>query len=229
MVLRISKIELRISDLDFAIRISQSEIALPLRELEALARALLPVLLSLLNSRIACHQPGLLQRRTKIPIEFNQRPCDPMPNSARLTRWATARNVDQNVKLVCRIRQLQRLANNHAQCFVGKVLRKRFPINNYLTSARSQINSRGRGLAPSRTVVLNLSHCLSCPLIFSVFNFDLKERLVRRVAGVGLGGDVRHRRKSSVSLPLLCPAYSSATCLLPPARSLAPGVFGTSR
>ena len=35
-----------------------------------------------------------------------------------------------------------------------------------LTRTRTQVNSRGRGFAPSRTVVLNFSHCLWCPLIF---------------------------------------------------------------
>src|ERR1700704_426166 len=96
-------------------------INLPLRELEALSRALLSVLLSFFDTRIARHQPGVLQRRTKVRIEFDQRTSNPMPNSTRLTRRATARNVDQNIKLVCGVRQLQRLADNHAQCFVGKV------------------------------------------------------------------------------------------------------------
>jgi hypothetical protein len=44
---------------------------LSLRELEALARALLPVFLSLFYSRIARHQAGLLKRRPKVRVEFN--------------------------------------------------------------------------------------------------------------------------------------------------------------
>ena len=53
---------------------------LSLRELEALTRALLSVLLPLFDSRIAGYQAGLLQSRPQIAVVFDQRARDAMTN-----------------------------------------------------------------------------------------------------------------------------------------------------
>src|SRR5258707_15469452 len=84
---RISDLEFRNSN--FEVRNPQSAIrnsCLSLRELEALARALLSVLLSLFDPRIACNQAGLLQSRAQVRIELDQRPRDAVPDRARLPR-----------------------------------------------------------------------------------------------------------------------------------------------
>ena len=51
-------------------------------ELEALASALLTVLLSLMLARIARQEPKLLQLPAQFGIEFNQRTGDPEPSCA---------------------------------------------------------------------------------------------------------------------------------------------------
>ena len=123
MDLRISDFELRISNFEPAtaienqttdsddfkseIRNPNSEILLSFRELEALARALLSILLAFFDAGIARDQARLLQRRTKVSIEFHQRAGDAMANRACLARRATAANINQDVKLGGRLSQLQ--------------------------------------------------------------------------------------------------------------------------
>jgi hypothetical protein len=58
-------------DFKFEIRNSNSEILLSFRELEALARTLLAILLALFNAGIARDQTCLLQHGTKVSIEFH--------------------------------------------------------------------------------------------------------------------------------------------------------------
>src|ERR1044072_276711 len=95
---------------------------LSLRELEALAGALLSILLTFLDARVARHQARLLQRRTKISIVLKQRAGDAMANCACLARRSATANVDQNIKFGRGLGQLQRLPDDHAQRFVGKIL-----------------------------------------------------------------------------------------------------------
>src|SRR5882672_7320609 len=84
-----------ISNSNSEIRIS----ALSLRELEAFAGTLLPILLTLFDARIARHQAGLLQRRTQVSIVFEQCSGNAVANGARLSRRSASANIDQNIKL----------------------------------------------------------------------------------------------------------------------------------
>src|ERR1051325_44704 len=139
--------------------------SLSLRELEALARALLPVLLAFLDARVACDEPRLLQGRTQVRVKFHQSARYAVADSSGLARRAASRDVDEDVELVGCLRQLQGLANNHAQRFVGKVLLERLAIDLDFARARSQVDARRRSLAPSRSVILLcFSHSFSCPL-----------------------------------------------------------------
>src|SRR5882724_5273399 len=95
--------------------------ALPLRELEALAGALLSILLAFFNARVTCDQARLLQCWTKIRIVFEQRTSNAVANSPRLSRRTATTNIDQNIKLGSCLSQLQRLSNNHTQSLVGKI------------------------------------------------------------------------------------------------------------
>src|SRR6266850_387480 len=83
------------------------ESSLSFRELEALARTLLSVLLAFFDSRIACYQSGLFQGRPQIGIEFKQRPGNAMADCSCLTSWTTTTNIDHNIKLSGSIGQLQ--------------------------------------------------------------------------------------------------------------------------
>jgi hypothetical protein len=122
-------------DHKFEIRNPNSEVLLSLRELEALARALLAIFLALFDAGIARDQTRLLQHRTKVSIEFHQRAGNAMPNRARLARRATAANINQQVKLGSRLSQLQRLTDDHPQCLVREVLIERLAIDHNFTGA----------------------------------------------------------------------------------------------
>ena len=129
--------------------------ALAFRELEALARALLAVLLTLFRSRVARNKTGLLQTSAKIGIKLDKRARQSVTNCACLTCWPAAVNVDQYVELADRICQMKRLAYDHAMHFVLKVIFKFALINNNLSGAGLDEDSRGRALATARTVILN--------------------------------------------------------------------------
>src|SRR5438445_13840204 len=104
-------------------------IALSFRELETLARSFLSVLLAFLDARISCNQAGLFQGWTKVGVILHQSAGNTVPNSPGLSRRAAAIYVYQNVELVNRFCQVQRLANDHAQSLVGKINFKSFAID----------------------------------------------------------------------------------------------------
>src|SRR5688572_1914584 len=131
---------------------------LPLRELEAFSSALLSVLLAFLDSGIAGDQTGVFERLPQVAIILEQRASDAVTNRSRLARRAAAGDVDDEVELVGRFRQLQRLANDHAQRFVGEIPVEGFVIDLDLTAARPQVDARRCRLSPSRSVILNFSH-----------------------------------------------------------------------
>src|SRR5689334_15506506 len=101
---------------------------------------------------------------TKIGIEFHQRARDAMPDRSCLAGWTTTRHVDDEVKLVRRLGQLQRLTNDHPQGFVGEVAIERFVVNLDFTSTGSQVNSGRCRFASPGSVILNFSHS-NLPLI----------------------------------------------------------------
>src|SRR5437870_12522675 len=84
----------------------QSEMLLSLRELEALARTFLSVLLAFLDSRIARDQSGLLQGRSQIAVVFDQCARDAVTDRSRLSRRSTTRDINENVEFVHRLRHL---------------------------------------------------------------------------------------------------------------------------
>src|SRR5688572_16786979 len=131
---------------------------LPLRELEAFSSALLSVLLAFLDSGIAGDQTGVFKRLPQVAIILEQRASDAVTNRSRLAGRAAARDVDDEVELVRRFRQLQRLANDHAQRFIWEIPVERLVIDLDLAAAWPQIDSRGCRLSPSRSVILNFSH-----------------------------------------------------------------------
>src|SRR5215213_302511 len=110
--------------------------------------------------------------RTKVCVVFHQGSRDAVPDRSRLTRWTTTLHVDDEIKLVRGLSQLQRLTNNHPQCFIGEVAIKSFVINLNFTSARSQVNSGGCRFASPGSVILNFSHSY-LPLISAYLGYEL--------------------------------------------------------
>src|SRR3954453_6620554 len=73
---------------------------LTLGELEALAGALLPVLLSFFCACIACQQSERFQLSTQFRVEFNQGASDSHPGCSSLTANPAAIGEDQNVETI---------------------------------------------------------------------------------------------------------------------------------
>src|SRR5215213_5215196 len=148
--------------------------SLSLGKLESFPSTLLSVLFAFLDTRIAGHQTCVLERWTKIGIEFEQRSRDAVSDRSRLASRTTAGDVDDEVKLVRGFSQLQGLTNDHSQSFIREVPVKRFVVDLNFARAGPQINSGSCRFATPRSVILNFSHSnLSSylPLIYFEFAF----------------------------------------------------------
>jgi len=164
-------------------------ISLPLRELEALTRALLSILLPLFDAWITRNQACLLQSRTKVRVEFNQSASNAVSNRTCLARRAAPTNINQKVKLIRRLSQLQRLPDDHPQGFIGKILIEGFLVDSDIPSAGPQIDSRGWSFSSPCPVILNFSHSYICPLftlhLYRWFDRELGWRTCGRWAACG--------------------------------------------
>jgi hypothetical protein len=136
----------------FDLRLNQkSQIANPksqikelsLRELEALARALLTVLLALFDARIAGHQTGVLERGAKIVVVFEQRARNAMTHGARLSGRSSARYVNDDVEFARGIGKIQRLADDHPESLIREILLEGLAVDSDFPCAGSQINACG--------------------------------------------------------------------------------------
>src|SRR5215471_19774165 len=83
---------------------------LAFRELEALTRALLTVLLTLFGAGVTREQSGLLELLAQLGVEFEQRARDAVTHRAGLAGDAAAVDIDHHVEFVDRVGQLQWLA-----------------------------------------------------------------------------------------------------------------------
>src|SRR6185369_6121888 len=89
--------------------------SLTLRELEPGARALLAVLLALLDARIAGQEAGRLEPRLQTGIEHHECPRQAVTDGAGLTGLAAAVDIHQHVELVVHLEELQRLTGDPLQ------------------------------------------------------------------------------------------------------------------
>jgi hypothetical protein len=80
--------------------------ALSLGKLETLASTFLSVLFAFLDARVARYQTSAFKGRTQVGIRFEQRARDAVPDCSCLSRRSAARDVDYEVKLAGRFRQL---------------------------------------------------------------------------------------------------------------------------
>src|SRR3954470_17827780 len=129
--------------------------ALPFAELEALARALLPVLLAFLDARVARQEPFLLEPRPELEVVLDQRARDAEAQRPRLPGDAAARDRGQHVELVSRLGDGERLLDLVAVGFGGEGLLERLAVDRQGAGARPEEHAGGRCLAPSGAVVLD--------------------------------------------------------------------------
>src|SRR5260370_7905804 len=94
---------------------------LALRELEALARALLSVLLAFLHSRITRQKSVLPQRWPQLRIESRNRARQSHAHRPRLSAHAAAMRRYHHVHLVGDIRELQRLDPVILPCLIPQI------------------------------------------------------------------------------------------------------------
>src|SRR6266481_5328838 len=124
---------------------------LTLRELEALARALLSVLLAFLHSRIARQKSIFPQRRPQLRIESRNRPRQSHAHRSRLSAHSAAMRRHHHVYLVGDIRELQRLDRIMLPRVIRKILLDRAAVHRELSRTRTQEHARHRFLAPPRS------------------------------------------------------------------------------
>src|SRR5713101_1682929 len=121
---------------------------LTLRELEALARALLSVLLAFLHPGIARQKSVLAQRRAQLWIKSRYRSRQSHAHRASLPAHAAAMRRHYHVHLVRDIRKLQWLDRVMLPRVVREILFHRPAVDGELARSRTQEHARHRLLAP---------------------------------------------------------------------------------
>src|SRR5690349_9536050 len=96
--------------------------SLTLRELEALARALLAVLLAFLHARIARQESVFPQCRPQFGVEPRDRAGESHANGPCLSASAAAVRRDHHIDLVSKIGEFQRLGGVVLPSEIGEVL-----------------------------------------------------------------------------------------------------------
>src|SRR5437588_12054326 len=122
---------------------------LPLAELEALAGALLPVLLALFAARIAREQAFALQLLAQLGIELDERAGNAQLHRACLAVHAAAGYRDQHVEISGGFPGDQRLPCLAALRLSHKILIEGPAVDGEFAAAGAQKNSRHARLAPS--------------------------------------------------------------------------------
>src|SRR5579864_3382164 len=122
---------------------------LALAELEALAGALLPVLLAFLHARIAGQKAILAQARAQFRIEERQRAGKPHAHRARLSADAAAVHGCDNINGARGFRKLHRLDGAIAPGHIAKIFVRRPSVNSDLARPKRQKDARNGFLAPA--------------------------------------------------------------------------------
>src|SRR5260370_16805442 len=121
---------------------------LTLRELEALARAFLSVLLAFLHWRIARQKSVLAQRRAQLWIKSRNRTRQSHAHRASLSAYAAAMRRHHHVHLVRDIRELQWLDRVMLPRVIWKILFHCPAVDGELSSAPTQENTPPPFLSP---------------------------------------------------------------------------------
>src|SRR5262249_1660755 len=122
-----------------------------LRELEALARTRLAVLLALFHARIAREEALGLEGGTQVGVGLDEGARDPVADGAGLAGRAAAGDIDPRVELGGRFRLVQRGGGGNAQRFRRKIVVERAAIDRDLAAAVRESDARNGGLAAAGT------------------------------------------------------------------------------
>jgi len=128
--------------------------ALAFGELEALAGALLAVLLAFVRARIAREETELLQLSAEFRVELAQRTGNAEANGAGLTDHATANRGYEDVELVRHFGGEKGLPDGRARGFVGKVVFEVALIDLDVPIAGAEEHAGDRSLAASGSQML---------------------------------------------------------------------------
>src|SRR5262249_29967654 len=124
-------------------------------ELEALARALLSVLLPLLDARVARQEPFLLQLRPQLDVVFDGGAGDAEPQRAGLAGDAATGDGREHVEFIGCFGHGQRPLDLGAERFGGEGLLEGLAVDRQNPGAGSQEHAGGRRLAPAGPVILD--------------------------------------------------------------------------
>ena len=114
---------------------------LSLRELRSATSGFEAVLLSLLHTRVSGEETSGLQSRSVLCICLEQCTGDAVADSASLSGHTAALDVDQNIKLICILRQHERLANDGLQSLKSEVIIDVSLIDRDLAGSRYKVNT----------------------------------------------------------------------------------------
>src|ERR1700730_16425413 len=124
---------------------------LALGKLEALARALLAVLLAFFHARIASQKPILTQRRAQFRVEHGNGASETHADRSSLSADSTTLGGDDYIHLVVQVREFQRFSGIMLPRHVWKIFFRRSAIYLELAGTGAQKNSRNRFLTATCT------------------------------------------------------------------------------
>src|SRR5688572_8791926 len=131
---------------------------LALRILRRAAGLVQADLLALDLARVARHEAGLAQRGLQRLVVLDQRAGEPEADRAGLAGDATALDRDVDVELLLELRELERLAHDHARRLAAEERVERLAVDDDRALARLEEDARGRRLAATGTVILRSCH-----------------------------------------------------------------------
>jgi len=149
---------------------------LPFRELEALACALLPVLLAFFGSRVTSDHAFGLQLLSQLRVKQHQGARDAETYRIGLSCNPAAIDVRQHIESARIVGGDERTFRRDALRWRHKILIERFSVHFEIAAARAKINACDRRLAASGPVKLNFFCHLSFePQAFSFEQSKLRE------------------------------------------------------
>src|ERR1700730_13471319 len=128
---------------------------LPLGILEALARALLSVLLAFLGAGVTADHAFRLELLAQFDVEQHQSAGDAQFDRIGLPIHPAARHPGKDIERARRLGRKQWLPGARALRLGDEILFKRTSVDFEIAAARTQIDARDCRLAPSRTVILH--------------------------------------------------------------------------
>src|SRR5450755_3148363 len=128
---------------------------LSLAELEALACALLSVLLTLFCARVTCNHALGLELPAELRIKFHQSARDSEAHCVGLSGYSAAAYIGEDIESRRTVSRDQRPLRGNALRRRHKILVERLAVDFEFAAARAKKNARDRHLAAAGSVVLN--------------------------------------------------------------------------